>query len=198
MTERNVEAATSQMVDLLKIVAPQVLAETFNYYRGAPTTDGQGNKKYTGILYRFVNTDGVETDVQIGELIDRAQSEVIIGNKILCMQEGGFVTSIEGRDPSRNPPFWGGASFSEIDTIYEGTTGGTELQDHLLTCGAQKSVGAISPEVYETWTSLQHPGIVASIDDSSQFGLHPGVYMALKASIEAYFRAAEKQIQGAV
>lgn len=176
------------MMKLLRAVAPEVLKDTKFHYcdrKLVPLKDADGNTKYTGILFYHEDADGVVTELQISDLINYEASLNTVQNKILCMKKKGVRTSIEGRDPGHVPPFWGGAA-TFADGSYAGITGGTELQDYLLLLAAAAHSQLIPWEVYDALTALGYPGIRDSID---QFGLTPGGYMSLKASIEAYFRA---------
>jgi hypothetical protein len=176
-----------QMLRLLTDVVPSVLSETHHHYHDrtlVPLEDMYGEPKYRGIFFGSKSANGTETECNIGIISSRENSQRIGQNKILCMKERQVWTSIEGRDTNREPPFWGGAATFD-DGSWAFITGATELQDHLLLLGAAKQIDVISGEKYDTWTSLDHPGIRESM---AQFGLNDEGYIALQDSVQGHFK----------
>lgn len=103
--------------------------------------------------------------------------------------------SICVRDLGANPPVYGGACAGNPEQdgsvwVYVGS-GAPELLDHLLMCQLQLVCDKITEIDYEERTDLDYPGIREAMVEKE---MNAGTYMAMKAGIEARFRAAVAKI----
>lgn len=182
MAYGNEDPTLVRMEALLLKTAPTILKTAWDYFPGAPKEDNRGRPKWTGFMLVSRYRDG-DTTSNFGVLADEQLSFKTADRKIVGLQEAGVRTSIEVRDP---PHVWGGAGYSSIAEAADALTGGSEIDDYLTLCAAQRFSGRLSEVDYVTRTILGFPGVRAAIADAEQFGFSADRYLVRRKAIHDY------------